>query len=135
MFRSSKRPSWLNWIAVLAILFNALAPSVSHAWLAPKASSLPHFEICTSLGPRLLTSVVSASLPVAADQQQGDDVEAGRQCPYCHLQAVSPVPPPSVRVASVRLASHPYLAPLYLSAPAPLFIWSATLSRGPPVHA
>lgn len=49
----------IAWLAMLAILLNALAPSVSHALAASNKQSVPWLEICSVSGIKYISLAVS----------------------------------------------------------------------------
>jgi hypothetical protein len=72
------------WIALCAIVFAAVAPSVSRA-LAASGDAM-WVEVCTSDGlKRVALDAGSSKTPPAA--------HAGADCPFCRLQAHVPVIP------------------------------------------
>ena len=109
------------WIAIFAMLLNALAPSISHALVRFDARA----AICTSPGGPALKQPASgqSTLPDAMMQD----------CAYCVVHGGSnmlPPPAPTVLALTAGHALHPLL--LY-HAPTPLLALSAAAPRGPPV--
>jgi hypothetical protein len=110
------------WIAILAILFSALAPAVSQALTQPER--YPGLgEMCTMQG---------RSAPDQAPAKSDPLTHHMKNCPYCATHggsfALLPPAPLSVQV----LDGHDLYPPLYYRAPAPLFNWAAAQPRGPP---
>ena len=126
-----RRPRLSLWIACLAILLNALAPSISHALAAHKGSPSRLIEICTVAGTRVVADGDAAmSKPAGSDAQHREALE---HCPYCSIHAGSDgLPPPALIVLQPadRGAAMPLL---FYAAPRPLFSWSAARPRGPPL--
>ena len=127
----------IAWIACLALLMAALAPSVSRAMPArgALAGSDLILEICTEAGMKRL--VVEGRRPDragAATDPDGPEAPApvaGMDCPYCALpldrvlpqawhEAVLPV-----QVLSAPPAARP-------GAPDHSVLWLSAQSRGPP---
>ncbi len=114
------------WIACLAILFAALAPSVSHAMAASRGDAWT--EICSAAGIKL----------IKASDGQGDPAETPtasshlEHCPFCatHPSTVSLLPASgwSMPLLNGR-DTHPSL---FFQAPSPLAIWTLAQSRAPP---
>jgi len=106
------------WIAALAILFNALAPLVSHA----QANTASQVEICTTMG------IAMVSMP----GEKPDLVKGMNHCAYCATHAGSfGLPPPSVTLFAV-LGGHDVYPPLFFQSAYPLPAWIAAQPRAPP---
>lgn len=113
------------WIAVLAILFGALAPTLSHALvpaLMPAAAQSLEFPICSAAGHT--ASVKLPGLPEPA-------ADPAKHCPYCVDQHHAPALLSQSMAALVAIGGH-VLPPLFYAAPAPFFHWAAPQSRAPP---
>ncbi|HZV98720.1 MAG TPA: DUF2946 domain-containing protein [Methylophilaceae bacterium] len=77
----------VSWIAIAAILFSALAPSISHAFAIKNVPQTLWQELCTAQGTKLIK-------PTAADGQQQAPVQNQlgihfEHCPYCFSHAGS----------------------------------------------
>lgn len=85
-----------SWIAVFAILLNALAPATSHALAARLGVAL--LEICTADGLKRVAVRYEGARP---DLPPGAHVALTDHCPYCapHGASVAHVPPSGPRVA------------------------------------
>jgi hypothetical protein len=119
MARTSTRKLLYIWIACLAILVNALAPSISHAvaFIQDQPSA---WRICRVDG--------------AAGQQKPAKM-AMDDCAYCAPHAGSFGLPPAAAADHVDFsapARHPFL---FHRAPTPLSVWTAARPRGPPAFA
>ncbi|MCX7902299.1 MAG: DUF2946 family protein [Burkholderiaceae bacterium] len=102
-------------VAILAILLNALVPSLARAW-AP----LPLGEVCSARGAG------------GGESPQPAEVFLLEHCPYCAPHAGSfAAPPPagSVPVAPADVTAACVLAAVAPSAPA---AWPAAQPRAPP---
>lgn len=125
-----KRSSLPLWIALLAILFSALAPSISHA-MAARSGNAVYAEICGVDGVKLVALAGSD----AGDKQApaGDSLQLHmKHCPYCATHGGSFGLPPPAPAAFVLLDGADLHPSLFYHAPAPLFAWSAAHPRGPP---
>lgn len=116
------------WIAIFAILMNALAPSISHA-LAFASDDPSSWEICRS----------DRSQSLVSDQglvkQTSDSVGSMDHCGYCLPHAGSySLLPESVTGMGV-FGNHALRPFLFYRAPQPLLALSASPPRGPPAHA
>jgi hypothetical protein len=92
-----------SWIAILAILLNALMPTISVAFesnsVKPSSSTNDWIEVCTVQGSTWVRLAPDGTL---LEQTQRKPAEApssahGEHCPYCLTHAASfalpPVPP------------------------------------------
>jgi hypothetical protein len=127
MLSRVKRRTLHVWIACLAILFAALAPSISHALAAASPS---RFEICSADGGK--TAITGGVLLKKAGAGATHHLE---HCPYCATHAGSFAMPPGVVAGFAVVGGHDLFPRLYYTAPAPLFSWSAARPRGPPAAA
>lgn len=121
------------WIACLAILLNALAPAISHAFGTQRGEQALLGAVCTTDRSGLARALLAAA---AADENGGGNLQGmNASCPYCATHAGAFLPPaaPVVRLPVDGLRHSP--PPLFLDAPRPLFAWAATRSRGPPIPA
>ncbi|SFQ33017.1 DUF2946 domain-containing protein [Variovorax sp. 770b2] len=113
------------WIAILAVLFGVLAPSLS-TWVAETAGKA-WTEVCTASGTKLV-------------QVDGDDTpthdghNGSMHCPYCRLQQDLPAiaHAPGVRIlADGSVRGVPRVA--VWEPPLAVSVWPAPPSRAPPV--
>lgn len=88
MFRVRAWSCCANWIAILAVLFAALAPTVSHALQSARAASWA--EICGAQGPKRIL-IDESGEPVAPAA-----LHVVEHCAYCSVQAadLAPLPAP-----------------------------------------
>lgn len=107
------------WIAMLAVLFAALAPTVSHALASTTEAALA--EMCTVGG---------------AEKKAPSNIMHGMEhCPYCATHGGAPALPPVAASSFAVVGGHDCYPPLFYTAPQPLHTWSAASPRGPPVFA
>lgn len=113
------------WLAVMAILFAVMAPTIARA-----RSTGEWIEICSVAGNKLVKVTNSAT-----DGGQPADNRAAMDCPYCalHIDLALPSLPQVALVHQItRLAFVPRL---FLQAPQAQFVWAPAQSRAPPVLA
>lgn len=134
---STRHPrSSILWIATLAILMSALAPSVTSLLANLRGEIL--LDICTapysdgaSQAVQLLQQQVSPGHPAPNRPALHD----GSHCPYCQLQQQLPAmpspPAPLVLTDQGTLLRVLLLAPTPPPAP---HAWSAHPSRAPPIR-
>lgn len=103
-------------IACLAMLFAALAPSVSHAFANDAWT-----EICTVGGAKM----------VKMDAAQ-DDGAGMKHCPFCATHDTPDALPPGGACAIALVETQGAQPILYLQSTHPLPIWTSAQSRAPP---
>ncbi len=115
-----------SWLAILAILMAAFAPSISHALGSKFGPSW--VEVCTPSGAKW----------VQAGNGAGDEAPALsgghllEHCPYCSLHA-NAIAVPATPVASVPLLLPPHDLPIaFLAVPRTLYAWVSAQPRAPP---
>jgi hypothetical protein len=113
------------WIAMLGVLFSALAPTISHAMVSA-AQADEEVQVCTMEGMKTIVLAKAPSgKPVSPDHIL-------KHCPYCatHGNMSSLLPTAQFVFALPALSSsHP---PLFHQSATPLFAWTAVKPRGPP---
>lgn len=114
---------------MLAILFGAFAPSVSHALAATQragAAGPDYVEVCTVHGVQLLQ--VDAAIPADDDAL----AKHAGHCGHCltHANPVAMTPPTPFVLATLR--GHDDYPPLYYRSARPLAAWIAANPRAPP---
>jgi hypothetical protein len=113
------RHALASWIALFAILFGALAPTLSHAFV-PAAGQAVEFPICSAHA----VEVKTPGLPeLGADPL--------KHCPYCVDQHHAPGLLPQA-FSPLFAIGGAVLPSLFYAAPTPLFQWAAPQSRAPP---
>ena len=126
----AKSRRWTAWIAALAILLSALAPSISHAVVAYAGGPADSVLVCTSTGYKWVNVTTGEQRNASGETEKaGNHFE---RCAFCgtHTDSSAIVPLDGVHVPVVvadRLAPS-----LFRHAPRPLFAWSAQRSRAPP---
>lgn len=131
------------WIAMLAILLNALVPSISHA-LAGAGGQAGTWEICRADGKRYSLYDAPSGPAFAAFAAANDapgapakesQFTAGEHCAYCLPHAGDFALPATVGAAAGVFGQHPHHPFLFYRSPRPLTAWSAARPRGPPALA
>lgn len=125
------RPSL--WIALAAILWASLAPSLAHALsLNPRGDHIQRISVdyCAAEGESTLTLDVRQDDP---GDGHADTHEDGHHCPLCrNPQSGVGILPASVPVLPAPVARAIGYPPLFFSASQPLHAWSAAQPRAPP---
>ncbi|MNK16060.1 hypothetical protein D3C87_342210 [compost metagenome] len=121
------------WLALAAILWASLAPSLAQALsLNPQGDHLQRISVdyCASAGESTLT------LDVRQDDRGGGHAgshEDGHHCPLCRNPqtgvGILPASVPVLPAPAARAIGYP---PLFFSAGQPLHAWSAAQPRAPP---
>ena len=118
------------WVACLAILLAAFAPSVAHAWNLAQSRVASQMEICSVMGVAHEKANDAADPVSASESAPTSHLE---HCPFCAghgaVPAMAPVAGFSLPVPQIS-AGFPFL---YYQAPRRLFVWSSAHSRAPPV--
>ncbi len=111
---------------MLAILFGALAPFISHA-LAAAGLSTDTTQICTVNGYKLVKLVGSDDNSAPRTDEHGME-----HCVFCGTHGGSHALPAACLSTVARNAAHDTYPPLFYSAPHRLNAWTAGEPRGPP---
>lgn len=122
MIKLAKRQTLHLWIAMLAILFGALAPTISRAIAADAPAAL--LEMC-SVSATKATGADGGKAP--ATPMQGMD-----HCAFCSIHSGDNALPTTPATQLAIDAGRSVYPPLFYSAPQPLHIWSAANPRAPP---
>lgn len=130
MWNPVKRSVLTVWIALLAILFGALAPSVSHA-LAARNSNVGIAELCTTNASNASSVVIQGQEKPLKDAL----LHHLEHCPFCTTHGGTFALPPPLPVSFAVIGGHDVFPALFYRAPTPLFSWSAAQPRGPPAAA
>ena len=92
---SQKLFRWMNKIALFAIVFASLAPSISHAMAANSGTSFAQ-EICSTNGKIIIIQVLTSQgqqltteLSVNAEKPAKNIVMHLEHCPFCGSHAVA----------------------------------------------
>lgn len=128
MFKMEKRQALHIWIAVLAILFSALAPTVSHA-LAKADGDANFLILCTSNG-----KLVQTPLPTDDGKAPASVKVAMEHCSFCTTHGAHAALPLAAALPQMTAGRAVY-PPLFYLAPAPLAAWAAANPRAPPILA
>lgn len=116
MLKTLRRQTLHLWIAMLAVLFAALAPTVSHALAASTSSVLS--EMCSVDGP--------------TKKAPSNTMHGMEHCPYCATHGGAPALEPPALSGFAVIGGHDFYPPLFYTAPQPLHTWSVASPRGPP---
>lgn len=125
MLKLMPRSHAINWIAIFAILFSALAPGMSQAFTrAEQTSQL--IAICTSTGMKY----VKAPSAIAQDTELESSSDS-TECSYCqatqHLVCLLSNHTQRQHVAHIAFQSTPVQSPAYAA-----LNWRLPQSRAPP---
>jgi hypothetical protein len=115
------------WLACCAILFAALAPSVSHAMAAGRG--LTWMEICSTSGSKFINA---DGVQIDAGNLDDDTGSHFEHCPFCSTHAELPALLPGTGFSIPAADQVARLPRLYYQSPRPLAIWTRAQSRAPP---
>ncbi|MFT3664133.1 DUF2946 family protein [Piscinibacter sp.] len=113
-----------TWLALVAMLGLALAPTLSQAVAASQAGD-PWAEICSMGGATMTAS------PAGAGQAGADGAHLGH-CPLCGQVGDTPMLP-GAEYQPVQVDGATQRPALFLHAPRTLFAWAAARARAPPL--
>lgn len=126
---------WI-WIALAAVLFSALAPTISHAMAAAATASAgadDEMQVCTMDGMKMVSVDARPAGPFDPHKLDLHKLDHFMEhCPYCVLHgALVAMPPPAPVVFAMPAVAALY-PPLFYQSATPLFSWRAARPRGPP---
>jgi len=126
------------WIAIAAILLNALVPTVSLAFGPAQkritSASSDWIEICSSLGSSWVKLDLGGQVLAQTTQKPLGSPEAshGGHCPYCLTHAASFGLPPAPKVAVPLWSQVAALLPQRAAHGLSPRLWRAPAARAPP---
>ena len=115
------------WLACLAILMTVIAPGISQAIAYAGGSGSVWAEICSNDGAKLVR--------FDGRQKQGKSEQqhsAFNHCPYCSVQAHSPVIPDLTGFSVPRCSANFACPRFYFQSFSPAFFWVTSQPRAPP---
>ena len=117
------------WLAMLAMLLGALAPTAAQALVAAKGGS-DWVQVCSASG--MVWMKTDAPDSKADGKTDGKSIaDAARHCPWCSLQGAAGLPP-AQREQAHALARHAAPAQATIRSATPATPWPTALSRAPP---
>ena len=133
-----KRKQWNMWFACLAILLNALSPSLSYAFASLHANANgAAVEICSASGAVYTQADLASAFKgtSAAKSTTYSVLHHIEHCPFCmnHAGSVGLPPPSASPLAAVT--GHDAYPALFYQAPQAQFAWLSANPRGPPALA
>lgn len=122
-----KRRTLYIWIAMLAILFGAFAPFISHMLTAGYGGSAVTAEICSASGNKLLkvSDADGSKAPLSAKHCSAD-------CAFCSVHGSTLALTNSQAHIFVIEIGRDFYPPLFYAAKRSLYAWSAAYPRAPP---
>ena len=116
------------WIACFAMLFAALAPSVSHAMSASRSDAWT--EICSAAGIKMVKVTTAAEAPGSPSTEKSPvNLE---HCTFCATHCTAPGLLPASALKLPPVAGRRTHPSLFFQSPSPLAIWTPAQSRAPP---
>lgn len=116
------------WLAMLAMLLGALAPTVAQAVVLSSDRS-QWVEVCSASG--MLWVKADADTSLAAEHGSAPVSDASMHCPWCTLHGGAAGLPPSVTMAGLHSLSSPALPAFQRVVPL-AGIWAVAHARAPP---
>lgn len=123
------RRRFAAWLAMVAMLLAALAPTIAQARIAG-GDRADWLEICTTTG--MVWVKVDADQPVQKADAQPAGADASPHCPWCTLHGGASGLPPVVAVPVLPLPLAE-LPPAFYRAPLTDTVWATARSRAPPL--
>jgi len=117
-----------SWIALLALVLGALAPTVSRAMAWAASDTLPFGVVC-SADP-------GAWAPSTGTAEQGAGLHHSsvfEHCPFCSIHAPDLALPPMAAVTLPLQGLAAAEPDLFLRAPRTLHAWASAQPRAPPL--
>ncbi|HRP26428.1 DUF2946 domain-containing protein [Thauera sp.] len=129
---------FLTWGALFAMLMSALAPTISRA-MGPDEAGRYLIEVCSAEGTGWV-AVDAAEFAVHGGQEapgggDGDELPSFSHCPYCCAHTGAALLPMAARAGLAAPPASRLVPWLFLHAARPLFAWSPSHPRAPPVQA
>ena len=116
----------IHWIAALAVLMSALAPTVSQAIAVAQQGQGFAMELCSASGGKM-------QIQVRLDDQT-DTTDTIKPCPYCVTHcSITPVFNTHLKFEVPQ--SFAMLPQLFYQSPQPLSAWVTPPSAAPPTKA
>lgn len=134
-FRAFK--STFAQIACLAILLNAIAPTLSHAFAADQTEQTSWMQVCTVAGIKLIPLSINDPPTESSTQPSSSNnmVMSMEHCAYCfnHAGTWALLTSTETKISIPDLSYQ--LPPLFYHSPRPLFAWASSNPRAPPALA
>jgi len=124
--------SFISWLAMIAIVFSSLAPTISHAMAAANNQSTLLMRICSDSDIKY----APLSLLVKVDKNNKQDGNskpmAMKHCAYCitHANSYAILTNSDLTIHNIVLKYK--LPNLFYQSHSPLFVWASSNPRGPP---
>lgn len=115
------------------MLIAAFAPTVSRALANGSDGSVP-MEICVAAGSPAIANPLDAA-GTAGKGEGRPEARLLEDCPYCGVHVPDQTAPPPTTASRLMPVTGRFLPKLFHAAPRPLFAWSPSRPRGPPMHA
>ena len=117
------------WLALLAVLWGALVPTLAQA-VVSSSGRQGWVEVCSASGVLWVRVDGGAESPTSPTGQSGSKVDASAHCPWCPMQGAAGLPPEAslINTASAQ-GSVPHAA---FTSARPALLWSKAHSRAPP---
>jgi hypothetical protein len=123
-----RRRHLIAWIATLALLLGAVAPSIARA-MALQADRAIAVDICGSI-----TTLPDGAAFDPADVDAPTGGLTAPNCPYCLLHGMAAVPPAAPRTMAPAAAPGLPRPQSFAEAPRPPRAWGAARPRAPPAQ-
>jgi hypothetical protein len=126
MFKCAKR-QLTGWMAIVAMLWSALAPTAAMAYALRSGGSTDWQQICSVSSGKRAESTGETPAPASAD-------EHGDHCPCCFLNGLTPVLPTADAQPRVAPQARLLLSTHEASAARVRLVWISPHTRAPPTY-
>lgn len=133
------RQRFSAWIAIVAMMVSALAPTISRA-MGPAEDGRHYIEVCSAAGTNRIAlsaeeAVFYSDQAIPAGAGEGGDAPMLDHCPYCSASFNPALLPPADTLQVFAIIGSQPAPKLFFASPRPLFAWSPAHPRAPPTRA
>jgi hypothetical protein len=127
MFARPLHHRFAAWLALLALLWGALVPTLAQA-VVSSSDRQGWVEVCSASGVLWLRVDGGAEAPTG---KPGNMADASAHCPWCPMQGAAGLPPEPALATPVGVQSG--VPTTAFTSVRPAAVWSSAQSRAPPV--
>lgn len=129
---SRQNNSFISWFAMIVIVFNSLAPTISHAMAAANNQSTLLMRICSGSGIKYIPRSLSVKVDKNNKQNDNSKPMTMEHCAYCSTHAHSYATLTNSDLTIHKIVLKYKLPNLFYQSHSPLFVWASSNPRGPP---
>lgn len=129
MFSRPLHHRFAAWLALLAVLWGALVPTLAQAAVSG-SDRQGWVEVCSASGVLWLRVDGGAEAPTDKPSKPGNMADASAHCPWCPMQGAAGLPPEPAQATTVSVRGG--VPTTAFTSARPAAVWSPTQSRAPP---